>query len=71
MDILHHDIIDILQQIGNDIEMLRGSEARILAKNGDFLERLGAVVTNVLSEMDIIGEIATRVRSKAEEADYA
>jgi hypothetical protein len=68
---LNHDVSDILKQIGNNIEMLRGSEAKILAKNGDFLEKLGVVIGAVAGEMEIIGEVASRVKSEVEKHDYS
>jgi hypothetical protein len=71
VETLDDDVSDILKQIGSNIEMLRGSEAKILAKNGDFLERLGVVIAAVVDEMEIIGEIAARVKSEAGEPDYS
>lgn len=69
-DILDGEINDILTQIGKNIEMLRGTEAKVLAKNGDFLERLGRVATGVLREMENIREIAAQVMREAEEHGY-
>ena len=71
VDTLDHDVIDILKQIGSNIEMLRGSEAKILAKNGDFLDKLGIVIAAVMREMEIIGEIAARVKGEAEKHGYS
>ncbi len=51
--------------------MLRGTEAQVLAKNGDFLERLGKVVTRVLEEMERIEGIAAQVKREAEKNGYA
>ena len=68
---LNQNVSDILKQIGNNIEMLRGSEAKILAKNGDFLEKLGVVIGAVTGEMEIIGEIALRVKNEVEKHDYS
>jgi hypothetical protein len=65
-NILDGEISEILAQIGSNIEMLRGTEARILTKNGDFLERLDGVVAGVLKEMESIGEIAEQVKREAE-----
>jgi hypothetical protein len=70
MDTLDNDARDILKQIDSNIEMLRGSEAKILAANGDFLEKLGEVMAVVVSEMEIIGETATLVKSRAEKDGY-
>lgn len=64
---LRHSIRDIVREIGNNIEMLRGSEARILATNGDFLERLGTIMDDIRGEMDIIGDTAASVRNAAEQ----
>ncbi|KAK0117549.1 hypothetical protein ONS95_011887 [Cadophora gregata] len=47
--------------------MLRGSEARIRAANGDFLDRLEVVLRGVTDEMERIGEVAARVKKEAEE----
>ncbi len=63
---LQDQVLNILVQISSDIEMLRGSEARILASNGDFLERLGEVVRIVMPEMERIGALAERVKRDAE-----
>lgn len=65
-DKLEKEIRIILQQISSDIELLHGSEAKILAKNGDFLKRLEKVVANITGNMDSIGEIAARVKDKAD-----
>lgn len=64
---LDHDVSAILEQIRSNIELLRGSEARVLAKNGDFLDRLSLVVADLMKEMDLIGGIAARVKLVAEE----
>jgi hypothetical protein len=63
---LDDHIRDILEQIGNNIELLRGSEAKILAQNGDFLERLRVVVDEVMVEMAVIGNAAAKVKAEAE-----
>ena len=70
-DILDGKLNDILTQIGKNIEMLRGTEAKVLAKNGDFLERLGRVATGVLREMENISKIAAQVMREAEEHGYS
>lgn len=59
-------IRDILQEIGNNIELLRGSEAKILAQNGDFLERLRVVVDDVMADMQDIGDVAGKAKAEAE-----
>ncbi|KAH7323547.1 hypothetical protein BKA65DRAFT_70778 [Rhexocercosporidium sp. MPI-PUGE-AT-0058] len=64
---LHRDINEILRQISVNIEMLRGSEARVLAMNGDFLDRLGIVLRAATGETEDIEEIAERVKSSAGE----
>jgi len=56
----------ILHRISRDLEMLRGSEAKILAKNGDFLERLEVVVTEVLEELEMIRNVTAVVREDAQ-----
>ncbi|KAL2063118.1 hypothetical protein VTL71DRAFT_6190 [Oculimacula yallundae] len=62
---LRRDIDEILAEIGDDIEMLRGSEARVLARNGDFLERLEIVLRSVTVEMDNIQLMADRIQNTA------
>jgi len=64
--ILDNNISDILEQVGSNIELLRGTEAQLLAENGNFLERLNTVITGVLRQMEDIGEIAAQVMSEAE-----
>lgn len=70
VDTLDNEVRNILDQIGNNIEVLRGSEAKILAKNGDFLEKLGVVIAAVMGEMETIGGIAAQVKSEAEVHGY-
>ena len=67
---IHRKIGDILAQIRSNIEILRGTEAQVLAKNGDFLERLGGVVTEVLKDLEYIGKVAAQVTRKAEGDGY-
>ncbi|PVH75179.1 hypothetical protein DL98DRAFT_658308 [Cadophora sp. DSE1049] len=64
---LHREINEILRQISSNVEMLRGSEARILAANGDFLDRLEVVLRAVAGDMENIEETAARVKRVAEE----
>jgi DNA integrity scanning protein DisA with diadenylate cyclase activity len=64
------EISDILEQIGSSIEMLRGTEAQVLAKNGDFLERLRRAVTGALKEMENIEEVAEQAKREAEKDGY-
>ncbi|KAG4437321.1 hypothetical protein IFR05_007217 [Cadophora sp. M221] len=56
---LHRDINQLLRQISTNIEMLRGSEARVLAMNGDFLDRLKIVLGAAMEEMENIQEVAS------------
>lgn len=67
---LQVEMRQILKQIGTDIEMLRGTEAQVLAKNGDFLERLGKVVTEVEAQMIMIVEMTAAVKAEAEKNGY-
>ncbi len=71
---IHNDLREqtdqILKQIGTDIEMLRGTEAQMLAKNGDFLDRLGEVVADVEAQMKVIGEMTAAVKAEAEKNGY-
>lgn len=69
-NILDSEVNDILTQIGSNIELLRGTEAQTLLKNGDFLERLDKVVIGVLRQMEGIGEIAAQVKREAEKDGY-
>jgi hypothetical protein len=67
---LQSGITAVLDKIGQDLEMLRGSEARVLAKNGDFLERLGEVVQTVLRDMDTITEATDVMKLQAKQDGY-
>jgi len=67
---LREEVEQILRQIGNDIEMLRGTEAQMLAKNGDFLDKLGEVVTELEAQMMIIAEMTAAVKDEAEKNSY-
>ncbi|CZR67592.1 uncharacterized protein PAC_17491 [Phialocephala subalpina] len=69
-DILDSEIKNILTLIEHNIEMLRGTEAKVLAKNGNFLERLGRVAAGVLREMENIMDIAAQVMREAKEHGY-
>jgi len=62
---LDHGVSEALEQIGSNIEMLRSSEAKILANNGEFLEKLSEAVTKVMTDMKAIEEIAARVEAEA------
>lgn len=64
---LHLELNEILRQISSSVEMLRGSEARILAANGDFLNRLTVVLRAVTGDMESIEEMAARIKREAEE----
>lgn len=64
---LHLELNEILRQISSNVEMLRGSEARILAANGDFLDRLAVVLRAVTGDMENIEEMAARIKREAEE----
>jgi len=44
---------------------------KILVKNGDFLDRLEAVVTEILAEMDLIRAVTEIVRKDAQIRGYA
>ncbi len=68
-DKIRKEFSAILDQIGNDLELLRGSEAKILARNGDFLEKLSRVVTSVMADMKKIEEIAVLAKREADELD--
>jgi hypothetical protein len=67
---LREEMEQILRQIGSDIEMLRGTEAQMLAKNGDFLNKLGEVVTELEAQMMIIAEMTAIVKDEAEKNGY-
>lgn len=69
-DKLDSEIKNILTLIEKNIEMLRGTEAKVLAKNGDFFEALGRVIAGALKEMGKIMEIAAEVMREAKEHGY-
>jgi glutamine synthetase type III len=60
----------ILHQIENDLKMLRASEAKVLAKNGHFLEQLGKVVESVLVDMDRVKAATDLVKVNAKQDGY-
>lgn len=68
--ILEEEVKEILAQVGTNLELLQGTEAQVLAKNGDFLERLGKVVTEVLKEMEEIGDNAAQAKKEAKDDGY-
>ena len=61
---------EILSQIGNDIEILRGSEAQLLAKNGDFLDRLSVIMGDVDDEIQTIEETTKVIKDKVRDKGY-
>ncbi|KAI9698042.1 MAG: hypothetical protein M1836_004395 [Candelina mexicana] len=67
---LRKDTLEILTQIGADLEMLRGTEAKLLAKNGDFLGRLEGVMKEVLEHMVKIEGSVKPVKKQAERDGY-
>lgn len=66
MKTLEEKFLAILDQISSDIEMLRGSEARILARKGDFLQSLGDELRVLKPKIEKIGVIAAWVKTNAE-----
>lgn len=64
------EVEQILNQISSDVEMLRGTEAQILAKNGDFLDKLGEVMADMEAEMKTVNEMTAVVKADAEEDGY-
>jgi hypothetical protein len=69
-DELQEEMDEILKQVGNDIEILRGTEAQMLAKNGDFLERLHEVVKETEIQMAVISQMTAAVKTEAEKNGY-
>lgn len=68
--ILGDEVEEIRAQVGTNLNLLQGTEAQVLAKNGDFLERLGKVVTKVLKEMEEIGDTAAQAKKEAKDDGY-
>jgi len=60
----------ILEQVGYDLEMLRGSEAKVLAKNGKFLETLERIVEEIFVEIGNVKEVTEVVRERAKRDGY-
>jgi hypothetical protein len=69
-DDLRREMDQILKQIGDDIEILRGTEAQMLAKNGDFLERLNGVMTEMETQLALITDMTVDVKAEAEKNGY-
>ena len=67
---LQVEMNQILNQIGSDIEMLRGTEAQVLANNGDFLDKLGKVMAEMETQMSLIAEMTAAVKAEAERNGY-
>jgi len=67
---LQVEMNEILKQIGRDIEMLRGTEAQVLAKNGHFLDRLSKVMIEMEDQMMMIAEMTVTVKAEAEKNGY-
>jgi hypothetical protein len=67
---LRDEVEQILTQVGSDIEMLRGTESQMLAKNGDFLDRLGKVMAEIEAQMKSITEVTAVVKADAKEDGY-
>jgi hypothetical protein len=67
---LQVEMNQILNQIGSDIEMLRGTEAQVLANNGDFLDKLGKVMAEMETQMLLIAEMTAAVKAEAERNGY-
>ena len=61
---------EVFTQIGQDLEMLKGSEAKVLAKNGNYLQRLEAVVDDVLKDLERVGQLLAPVRKQAIKDGY-
>ena len=61
---LQVEMNQILNQIGSDIEMLRGTEAQVLANNGDFLDKLGKVMAEMETQMSLIAEMTAAVKAR-------
>lgn len=67
---LQVEMNQILNQIGSDIEMLRGTEAQVLANNGDFLNKLGKVMAEMETQMSLIAETTAAIKAEAERNGY-
>jgi hypothetical protein len=53
----------IMDQISSDLDMVRGTEARLLAQNGNFLETLGTAMRNIERDMQRVKELVEAVRA--------
>jgi hypothetical protein len=67
---LQVEMNQILNQIGSDIEMLRGTEAQVLANNGDFLDKLGKVMAEMETQISLIAEMTAAIKAEAERNGY-
>ena len=67
---LRDEVEHVLTQIGSDIEMLRGTESQMLAKNGDFSDRLGKVMAEMEAQMKSITQVTVVVKADAKEDGY-
>lgn len=61
---------EVFVQIRADLEMLRGSEAKILAKNGDFLDTLAVVVESAMEGVGMIKNVTELVKEDARRDGY-
>lgn len=66
---LQKEMGEILKQVGNDIEILRGTEAQMLAKDG-FLEKIKNVMKEVEAQMAMISEMTAVVKAEADKNGY-
>jgi predicted site-specific integrase-resolvase len=67
---LQDEVEQVLTQIGSDIKMLRGTESQMLAKNGDFLDKLSKVMAEMEAQMKSITEVTAVVKADAKEDGY-
>jgi hypothetical protein len=67
---LRDEVEHVLTQISSDIEMLRGTESQMLAKNSDFSDRLGKVMAEMEAQMKSITEVTVVVKADAKEDGY-
>jgi hypothetical protein len=67
---LRDEVEQVLTQIVSDIEMLRGTESQMLAKNGDFLDKLSKVMAEMEAQMKSITEVTAVVKADAKEDGY-
>jgi len=68
---LESRIMRILEEVGYNLELLRGSEAKVLKMNGNFLNQLDQVLNDIQRDMDKMKDVTDVVKALAEKDGYA